>query len=183
VNRVGFQIWGIEVLYVSPGLYKVVHPLVGIVDRLCFAVFYHGVGGLTPVVITAYCYYKVYENLKEIHIYSSFQAKPARVLWYAVIQVICFAPEMLIDLYYLALGEVPAPNASVVMYVLKRLWPVLNLLAYWFVMDVTGPIKTTNDDDEEDDDKIDTSVSFDTKRKTFLTNENKSRTASYASDI
>jgi len=167
---VGFQIWGIDVEYISPGLYKVVHPLIGVADRIYFGVFYHGVGGLTPVAITAYCYYKVYETLKEIHIYSSFQAKPARVLWYAAIQVICFAPEMLIDLYYLARGEIPTSNASMIMYCLKRLWPVLNLLAYWFVMDVTGPVKITNDNDEEENENERSMLTVDTsmKKPSFL---------------
>jgi len=154
---VGFQIWGVTIHYFSPGVCKLLHPMTGFLNRFLFGLFFHGLGGLLPILITLNYYIKVYNILKDIHIYSSFQAKSARVLWFAAIQIVCFLPEVVIDVYFLIIGQEPGLTPAFIMYILKRCWPFLNLLAYWFLNDVN---RMRNSLDRNSTDQSDTQSSF-----------------------
>jgi len=131
--------------------------MTGFLDRFLFGLIFHGLGGLLPIIITLHYYIKAYNILKEIHIYSSFQAKSPKVLWFAAIQIVCFLPEVLIDVYFLIIGEEPSMTPAFIMYVLKRCWPFLNLLAYWFLNDVN---KARRSLDRESTDQSNTQISF-----------------------
>jgi len=124
--------WGMEIIFIRPGIYKLVHPLTGFSDRILFGTVYHGIGTLLPVYLTTYCYVKVYKTLKEAYQYNGFEVKPSRVLWYSAIQILCFVPEMVIDTFFLCKGEEVIIEGQVIMFITKKSWPFLNLLAYWF---------------------------------------------------
>ena len=134
-----------------------VHPLTGVLDRFLFGFVFHGLGGLLPILITLNYYIKAYNILKDIHLYSSFQAKSTRVLWFAAIQIVCFLPEVIIDVYFLIRGQEPSLTPALIMYILKRCWPFLNLLAYWFLNDIN---KARNSLHRESTDQSDTQLSL-----------------------
>jgi len=113
-----------------------------IMERIIYLLIMNGIGCLLPVLVTMWCYYQVYCTLKEIE-YIDPAVKPTRVLWYALIQILCFFPEMIIDIIFTLLGTENPFAASIISYVPKRFWGVLNLLAYWFLNTANEHRKST----------------------------------------
>jgi len=131
------KMFGMEIDF-SMGITRVIYPKIGFYDRFMFATVIEIICTMSPVFITFYFYYQVHKELKE----NNVEDRGVNVMWYVVIQGVCFMPGAMVDLVSMAL-QVDTPHFIVqfIASTFRRSWGFLNLLVYWF-------LRYTDEDDE-----------------------------------
>jgi len=125
-------LWGEEVSFSVHGLYAVGYLPKGSPFQVKTFIIFNGLGYFLPIIITSYCYFRVYRILKvpssEIT-YS--KTATTRMFWYSLIPIICFAPGAFLEVWFTLRGEYLPFKASILVNGLHRCWGFMNLLAFW----------------------------------------------------
>jgi uncharacterized membrane protein (DUF485 family) len=103
-------------------------------DSIMYLVVFDGIGGLLPIMVTLYCYYKVYCTLRDDDFPRELQVRASRVFWYSFVQIICFVPEILADIICSVTNNNYPFGVGAIITFLYRSWGFLNLLIYWFLL-------------------------------------------------
>ncbi len=104
-------------------------------ERITYTFVNDFIGTLLPILVTSFYYLRVYQVMRKLN--RSFGAfvnydkgEFFRVFCYFVIPLICFTPSIIasiLQVYYNTGNAV----LSIIASVLKRVWAILNLLAFW----------------------------------------------------
>jgi len=130
------QLFGITIEYVGPGLYGISYPLHGLFDKMMYLLFLDFLGYVVPAIIIFTFYYRVSKTIKQSYgfIGASGEVSSTKSFSFAIIPIICFAPEVLSDCYYIFQGINIYPfGVILVVSLLHRSWGFLNLCAFWFL--------------------------------------------------
>lgn len=128
-----FQAFGTHVVNFNNGLFSIKYPTDTLFNKIMYVLIGDVFAKLIPMIITSVCYYKVYclaKNEKNIGYLS-----PGRIIFYPLIQIICFAPGVFADIVYIfIIPDAAHPFAvGITINTLHRCWGFLSLMAYWFV--------------------------------------------------
>ena len=117
-----------------------------------FFLSYVTMGVVLPIMLTMYCYIKVFLRFKRMHQGTLYEKniKATRVLWFSSIQVICFLPGLVLDIVAALNDKNYSGEIFLVTIFLRRCWGFLNLLVYWFLRS-----KTSKEEAEESEHYID----------------------------
>jgi len=143
-----FQLFGVTIEYVGPGLYGISYPLVGVFDKIMYLIIFDFIGYVVPSLVIARFYYKVAQTIKRSYSFTGTTGdiSSAKSFSFAVIPIICFAPEVLSDCYYIFQNINVYPfGITLVVSILHRSWGFLNLCAFWFLNPVTNSLETSSD--------------------------------------
>jgi len=130
------QLFGITIEYVGPGLYGISYPLHGIFDKIMYLLFLDFLGYVVPALIIFVFYYKVSQTIKNSYgfIGVTGEVSSTKSFSFAIIPIICFAPEVLSDCYYIFQNINIYPfGVILIVSLLHRSWGFLNLCAFWFL--------------------------------------------------
>lgn len=126
---VATQLWNIHAKFDEAGLISVDYGLTSAQNQTLYLIFEDLMGTLLPILITLYCYYRVFETLSSM---TGSIINPTRVLYYSIIQMVCFMPGIIADLVFIFQQSRYNVVCAIVVGFLHRCWGFLNLLAYWF---------------------------------------------------
>jgi hypothetical protein len=106
------------------------YPKENLLNQIYYYLVYEVIGTMLPIALTFLFYFKVYKELKTI---SDVDSNPKSVLWYSVIQMICFLPGSLFDGFYMFTNQEPPFWSEFSSSLCNRFWGFLNLLAYFYL--------------------------------------------------
>lgn len=118
-----------------------------------YLLLYNFIGTLLPVLMIAYCYLKVTKAMKEEYELSKEESRKNnfKIFAYMAIPFICFVPGVLADTVFSFMG-VDYPRWFTMMnFIIRKSWCVLNLLVYWFLgssNQKTNPALANDDDNQ-----------------------------------
>ena len=128
--------WNVRVQYLALGTYTLDYKFKSTYDRIMFFITYDVIGVFAPFFTSLYFYIRIYLGLKAIYRGTLYQedARPARVLWFSLIQGLCFGPETFVNIFNHLIRTSYAPEwIGVTMTLFHRSWGFLNMLVYWFM--------------------------------------------------
>ena len=135
LNRIGFKAWGVKMTLTNTWIFLLSFEALDTMDAVLFFFFYDFLGTIVPIIVTAYSYYKVhiyFTNIKKYLPFSGFDSNKIMIL--ILIPIVCYLPQILMNLYMLFVKETPPSGIVFIVSMLRRLWALLNLLNYWFMM-------------------------------------------------
>jgi len=131
------KMFGLDIDF-TMGITRVMYPKTGFFDRFMFATVIELLCTMSPVFVTFYFYYQVHKELKE----NNANGRGVNVMWYVVIQAICFGTGVMVDIVSMALQlDNPPFIVQFIASTFRRSWGFLNLMVYWF-------LRYTDEDDE-----------------------------------
>ena len=122
-------------MFTGPGACLIKFPDPEASNKPMFYLVFDILTTLLPVLVTSFCYFKVYQKLKDSYKFHLEQSRinPNKILIYAFIPILCFVPLVVLDPFFTLQGEVLPFPAHMFITVTRRSWAFLNLLAYWFL--------------------------------------------------
>jgi len=143
-----FKLFGVSVRYLGPGLAAVDYPLEGALDKILYFVFFNLIAKMIPIIIITWCYLKVGYIVRTTFSYAMTQSQSQfsafRIFGYIFIPMLCFLPGILADIVCSYQGTFYPLWAQVFVYTVRRSWPFLNIMAYWFLTSFEAPEEDDN---------------------------------------
>lgn len=124
--------WGIQVLYQHPSVWQIQCSLNDRTDQFLYFLFYQVIGAIVPILITLYCYFRIFEVLRVIDSPSESHLKASKLFLYCIMQILCFIPSIICEFIYALIGDPLPLTVSIVESCLYRVWAVFNVLVFLF---------------------------------------------------
>lgn len=124
-------------------------PTTNFFHKIMYFLFYNLIGTLLPVLLMAYCYWKVTRTTKEEYEQSEEESRKNnfKIFAYVAIPFICFVPGVIAETVASFMGVEYPRWFSMVNFTIRKSWCVLNLLVYWFMGSSNQKPALENDDD------------------------------------
>ena len=143
-----YDMFGVGVRYLGPGLAAVDYPLVGDTDKILYFVFFNLIPKVIPTLIITWCYVKVGYIVRTTFSYAMTQSQSQfsafRIFGYIFIPMLCFFPGIIADVVCSYEGTFYPLWVQILVYTVRRSWPFLNILAYWFLSSFEAPEEDEN---------------------------------------
>jgi len=156
---IAFDLCGVQVRYIRPGVSNIDYPVTNSLNQVMYLVVFNFIGTLLPILMIAYCYWRVSKTLKEEKQLSKDELRMnnLKIFAYVAIPFLCFVPGVIADTFYSFQGRRYPIWLSVVNFGLRKSWCVSNLLIYWFL----GSSKPTSSNDDDNYSEISRSSTVD----------------------
>jgi len=92
---------------------------------------------VTPILVSCYFYYRVYQALKKQKAIAFFQNQSIRGYWFFIVPLVCFLPGLLENIF-LTFCDINNSTISLISCLMYRCWGVMILLGFRFLKPVNN---------------------------------------------